>query len=107
MKGTPTGGASERGEERPTEAAPETPPAPTTQQPSSTGSGLAESRAWLGGQGLVRPQQGRMLAGVCQGIARRYGMPVFLVRVLTVVAALAGVGLVAYPAAWVLIPNEK
>jgi len=48
-----------------------------------------------------------MLAGVCQGIARRYGMPVFLVRVLTVVAALAGVGLVAYPAAWVLIPNEK
>jgi len=47
-----------------------------------------------------------MIAGVCAGLARRYAMPVFLVRVLMVAAGLAGVGVVAYPVAWVLIPNE-
>jgi len=48
-----------------------------------------------------------MIAGVCAGFARRYAMPVFLVRVLAVIAALAGVGLVAYPVAWVLMPQEE
>ena len=56
---------------------------------------------------LARPREGRMIAGVCAGLARRYGMPVFLVRVLMVVAGLAGVGLVLYPVLWVLMPNER
>jgi phage shock protein PspC (stress-responsive transcriptional regulator) len=33
-------------------------------------------------------------------------MPVFLVRVLMVVAGLAGVGVLAYLAFWVLMPTE-
>jgi phage shock protein C len=47
-----------------------------------------------------------MIAGVCAGLARRYGMPVFLVRVLMVAAGFAGVGVVGYLALWVLMPKE-
>jgi phage shock protein PspC (stress-responsive transcriptional regulator) len=48
-----------------------------------------------------------MIAGVCAGLARRWGMPVFLVRVLMVAAGIAGFGLVAYPVLWVLMPRER
>ena len=113
MEGTPTGPEQPSrepipsSEEQSTGPTQESPPASTPEQPAPAATGgLAESRAWLGGQGLVRPRQGRMIAGVCAGLARRYAMPVFLVRVLMVAAGLAGVGVVAYPVAWVLIPNE-
>ena len=108
MEGTPTPGAGPRGpEESSTAPAQDAPPSSTAEQPAPTGGGgLAESRTWLGSQGLVRPRQGRMIAGVCAGLARRYGMPVFLVRVLTVAAGIAGFGIIVYPVLWVLIPNE-
>jgi len=48
-----------------------------------------------------------MVAGVCAGLARRYGMPVFLVRVLAVAAGITGFGLILYPALWILMPNER
>jgi phage shock protein C len=48
-----------------------------------------------------------MIAGVCAGLARRYGMPVFLVRVLTVAAGIAGFGIIVYLALWVLMPKER
>ena len=48
-----------------------------------------------------------MIAGVCAALARRFGMPVFLVRVLMVAAGIAGFGLILYPVLWVLIPNER
>jgi phage shock protein C len=106
MEGTPTGSADPRDPNR-TEPAQDSPPTSTTEQPAAAGGGgLAESRAWLSGQGLTRPRQGRMIAGVCAGLARRYGMPVFLVRVLMVAAGLAGVGVVGYLALWVLMPKE-
>jgi phage shock protein C len=54
----------------------------------------------------VRPREGRIIAGVCAGLARRYGMPIFLVRVLMVAAGIAGFGLVAYVVFWVLMPKE-
>ena len=54
----------------------------------------------------MRPRQGRMIAGVCAGLARRYGMPVLLVRVLMVATGIAGVGVVGYLALWVLMPKE-
>src|SRR5215207_8673887 len=73
---------------------------------ASTGGGLAESRTWLEGQGLARPRQDRMIAGVCAGLARRYGMPVFLVRSLAVAAGPAGFGVLVYVALWVLMPTE-
>jgi phage shock protein C len=107
MEGTPTTGTKPEGAQPSTEAPQAPPPAPTAEQrPSTGGGGLAESRTWLSDKGLVRPRQGRIIAGVCAGLARRYGMPVFLVRVLMVAAGIAGFGLVAYVVFWVLMPKE-
>ncbi|WP_028707304.1 PspC domain-containing protein [Propionicicella superfundia] len=47
------------------------------------------------------------VAGVCGGIARHWGIDPTLVRVATAVLALsAGIGLVGYAAAWLLVPRE-
>ncbi|HET6909658.1 MAG TPA: PspC domain-containing protein [Mycobacteriales bacterium] len=55
---------------------------------------------------FVRPREGRMLAGVCAGIAQRWSLDVTLVRIIAVVLALlSGVGVVAYVAAWLLTPS--
>lgn len=55
---------------------------------------------------FVRPTEGRMFAGVCAGIAKRWDLDVTLVRIVTVVLTLlSGVGLAAYIAAWLLTPS--
>jgi len=54
---------------------------------------------------LERPRQGRKVAGVCLGIANNLNLDVTLVRVLWVVISVLG-GVVAYAAAWILIPEE-
>jgi phage shock protein PspC (stress-responsive transcriptional regulator) len=55
---------------------------------------------------FVRSREGRMLAGVCSGIAQRWGLDVTLVRIVTVVLTLfSGVGLAAYVLAWLLTPS--
>jgi len=64
-----------------------------------------------GGNGtniLVRSQKGRMVAGICAGIAGYTGLDVTLVRVIvTVVSVLTGgTGALAYLAAWMIIPGE-
>jgi phage shock protein PspC (stress-responsive transcriptional regulator) len=106
MEGTPTG-TDPGGESRFARETPGPPPTSTTGPPTPASSGgLGESRDWLSGHGLVRPRHGRMIAGVCAGFARRYGVPVFLVRVLTVVAGVAGFGLLGYLVMWILMPNE-
>ena len=38
-------------------------------------------------QGLIRPRHGRKIAGVCQGLANRFGWDVVLVRVTAVILA--------------------
>jgi phage shock protein PspC (stress-responsive transcriptional regulator) len=54
-----------------------------------------------------RPRDGRLIAGVAAGIADQLGMPVWLVRLGFVVAAVAGgFGLAAYLGAWALMPSE-
>src|SRR5881227_2660335 len=56
---------------------------------------------------FVRPTEGRMFAGVCAGVAKRWNLDVTLVRIVTVVLTLlSGVGLVAYVAAWMLTPSS-
>jgi len=56
---------------------------------------------------LVRPRSDRMIAGVCSGIARRFGVSTGLVRLLFVASLLLpGPQLIIYLAAWVLMPNE-
>jgi phage shock protein PspC (stress-responsive transcriptional regulator)/predicted membrane protein len=48
-----------------------------------------------------------MIAGVCNGIAEHFGIDPILVRIAFVVATFfGGAGLIAYVAAWLLIPEE-
>jgi phage shock protein PspC (stress-responsive transcriptional regulator) len=57
-------------------------------------------------RGLYRPAKGRALAGVCLGVARYYKLDVRLVRLVTLVLAMAGgVGIIAYVGAWLLMPS--
>ncbi len=55
---------------------------------------------------LMRDLDQRMIGGVCAGIARRYDWDPTLVRVAVVLAAVisGGIVLVAYLAAWVVMP---
>ncbi|HEY2553553.1 MAG TPA: PspC domain-containing protein [Streptosporangiaceae bacterium] len=57
---------------------------------------------------LVRSRKGRMLAGVCAGIADYFGIDVTLVRVILAVICVftAGAGVLAYLVAWAVIPEE-
>jgi len=56
---------------------------------------------------LVRSRQGRMVAGICAGVAGFFGWDVTLVRVVVaVVSVITGTGVLAYLAAWALIPVE-
>jgi phage shock protein C len=61
-----------------------------------------------GSKVLMRPRDGRMLAGVCAGVADYFGLDVTLVRVIWAVLAVVtgGAGILAYLVAWILIPNE-
>ena len=56
---------------------------------------------------LVRPRN-RVIAGVCSGLARRFGMSPTTVRVLFVVSCLLpGPQFLIYIALWILVPNES
>jgi phage shock protein C len=57
---------------------------------------------------LARSQKGRMVAGICAGIAGYAGLDVTLVRVIVAVVSVltGGAGVLAYLAAWMIIPGE-
>jgi phage shock protein C len=57
---------------------------------------------------LARSRKGRMVAGVCAGMAEYFGMDVTLLRVIVTVIAVitGGAGALAYLAAWAIIPEE-
>lgn len=56
---------------------------------------------------LLRPRSGRKIAGVCQGFAEYFDLDVTLVRIVWVVCALFGLfGVIAYVAAWIVVPEE-
>jgi phage shock protein C len=58
-------------------------------------------------RGLVRPRSGRVLAGVCAGLARRFGLKPFVVRLLFVISVvLPGPQVLLYVALWILMPSE-
>lgn len=55
---------------------------------------------------LVRPRHGRVIAGVCAGIANRFGLSPFAVRVLFLLSCLLpGPQFVIYLALWILLPS--
>lgn len=56
---------------------------------------------------LVRPRHGRMLAGVCAGLARRFGWSPTGVRLLFLLSCLLPAPqIVVYIVLWVLVPAE-
>jgi phage shock protein PspC (stress-responsive transcriptional regulator) len=56
---------------------------------------------------LVRPHN-RVIAGVCSGLARRFGMSPTTVRLLFVLSCvLPGPQFVIYLALWIVMPSER
>jgi phage shock protein PspC (stress-responsive transcriptional regulator) len=56
---------------------------------------------------LRRPFQGRMLAGVAEGVARYFGIDATLVRIgFVVLTVIGGAGVPLYLAGLLLIPDE-
>lgn len=53
-----------------------------------------------------RPQQGRVLGGVCSGLANAFQIDVTLLRLVVLVSSLAwGMGIVLYALAWLAMPT--
>jgi phage shock protein PspC (stress-responsive transcriptional regulator) len=57
---------------------------------------------------LVRPRNGRKIAGVCLGIADYFNIDVTVVRVIALFLLLPGglPGILPYLLLWVLVPEE-
>jgi phage shock protein C len=57
---------------------------------------------------LRRSRDDRMVAGVCGGIAKMFGVDAALVRILLVAATLLGfgTGAVLYLICWLVVPEE-
>jgi phage shock protein PspC (stress-responsive transcriptional regulator) len=61
----------------------------------------------IGRKRLVRPRADRKIAGVCAGFAEYFDVDVTVVRLVwLIVALMTGVGLLAYPIAWIVMPEE-
>jgi phage shock protein C len=59
-------------------------------------------------QGLIRPRQGRVLGGVCAGLARRFGISPWTARFLFILILfiVPGSQIIVYPILWILMPSE-
>ncbi|HEX2369394.1 MAG TPA: PspC domain-containing protein [Acidimicrobiia bacterium] len=56
---------------------------------------------------LVRPREGRVIAGVCAGLARRFGWDPAVVRMVFILSMLLpGPQILIYIVLWVAIPPE-
>jgi phage shock protein C len=58
--------------------------------------------------GLVRPQHGRVLGGVCAGLGQRFGIAPWTARLLFVLLLMVipGSQILLYPVLWILMPSE-
>lgn len=60
-----------------------------------------------GANRLLRPREGRMVAGVCAGLARYFGWDANLVRLaFGIFTVFYGLGALLYGLAWLLVPDE-
>jgi phage shock protein C len=65
---------------------------------------------FMASKSLTRPQRGRVLFGVCSGLANYFNLDVVLVRIVFILLAFAeGTGLILYLVGMIAIPpsNEK
>jgi signal transduction histidine kinase/phage shock protein PspC (stress-responsive transcriptional regulator) len=60
-----------------------------------------------GREPLLRRADGRLIAGVCTGIARHLRVNVIIVRLLFLVVGSNGIGIVAYLVLWAMVPDES
>jgi phage shock protein PspC (stress-responsive transcriptional regulator) len=57
--------------------------------------------------GLYRPRDKKMIAGVCAGLGRRFGMSAGMMRLLFLVSCLLpGPQIIAYLVLWAMMPSE-
>ncbi len=57
---------------------------------------------------LYRPRDGRILAGVCAGLAQRFGVRPWTVRILFLLSCLLpGPQFIAYLVLWIIMPGEQ
>lgn len=57
---------------------------------------------------LVRPARGRIIAGVCAGLAIRFSTSAWLIRVIFLVSMLLpGPQILIYIALWVIMPKQR
>lgn len=57
---------------------------------------------------LMRPLDGRIIGGVCAGLANRFGLRPWTVRVIFLLSCLLpGPQFIAYLAMWIIIPGER
>jgi phage shock protein C len=60
-----------------------------------------------GGKRLLRIRQGRLVAGVCTGLAAYFGVDVNLVRLaFGVLTVFYGLGVLLYLIGWLILPEE-
>ncbi len=56
---------------------------------------------------LTRPRRGRIVAGVCAGLAHRFDLSPTVVRVLFVLSMLLpGPQILIYAVLWIVLPSE-
>ncbi len=55
---------------------------------------------------MFRPLKGRVLAGVCAGVADFFGLDVKIIRTVWFLAALLGAGVLLYLILWLVIPEN-
>jgi phage shock protein C len=56
---------------------------------------------------LIRPREGRMVAGVCAGIADYFGLDPNIVRIgFAALTIFGGLGALVYVVAWAVVPEE-
>lgn len=56
---------------------------------------------------LYRPKQDRVIAGVCAGLARRFGLKPWTVRLIALLSCvLPGPQFVIYIALWIMMPSR-
>jgi len=56
---------------------------------------------------LTRPRHGKVIAGVCAGLADRFGISPFVVRLAFVLSCvLPGPQFIAYLLLWIVIPED-
>lgn len=80
--------------------------AATTADPGPQPASFSSARDWFRANGMTRPSEKRMLGGVSAGLARRYDVDRFVMR-LAMIAGVLTLSPLVYVALWVLMPSDQ